>query len=248
MEMRELVKLITSEVLKQLNCPAQQEVLVLLTGGRAIWPRVKFKLEEMKNRGIVLRPVLSEAASRIFDPQELSRIFGVTENLEKNELLAAVKKSSLVMLPTLTVNTAAKLAGGIQDTEVTCLAGWALMMGKPVIAVTNSADPDSPELQRLGLAGGKPEHKARLRENLQSLARFGVKLVEADYLLPGVMQALGCDPINNSRRFRVEGVLTSAKVQAAAAENYKIIVAKNTVVTPLAKETAAEAGIEICYE
>lgn len=248
MELKDLVQLITSEVLKQLNCPAQKEVLVLLTGGRAIWPKVQYKLEELRSRGIVLKPVLSDAARQIFNSQELNRIFGTTACDEKNELLTSVKKASLIILPTLTVNTAAKMANGIQDTQITSMAGWALMMGKPVIAVTNSADPDSPEFNRLGFSAGGGQYRNKLQDNLKTLKMFGVKLVEADYLLPAVMQTLDCDPINKENRLIVEGALTTAKVQAAAARKCNIVVSEKAVITPLAREMAATAGIKISHE
>lgn len=248
LDIKELVKLITGEVLKQLNCSSQEEVLVLLTGGRAVWPKVKYKLEELKSRGVSLKPVLSEAARRLFDTQELNRIFGSTEHLKQTDLLTTVKKAAAVLLPTLTVNTAAKLANGIQDTEITVMTGWALMLGKPVLAVTNAADPDSREYQGLGFSTGFAGYREKLRDNLRALSSYGVTLIEADYLLPGAMQVLGCDPINTGKSVRVKGTLTRAKVQEAVNHKCNIIVPKGTVVTPLARETADMAGIKICHE
>lgn len=267
MELKDLVRLITAEVIAQLkderltenDTHSGEEVLVLMTGGHSIWPKVSYKLREMRNRGLHLNPVLSEAAKNMFDPQELRSVFGgrsaspldeVNNVSERPNPLEMIKRSAAIILPTLTMNTAAKLALGIQDTLITQLAAWALLQNKPVVAVSNAANPNSAELSKLGFAFRSKSQSEVYMSHLEQLSSYGIHLVEADYLLPAVLQAVGRDPINPAlvrapmKSLTIEGVLTREKVLRAVALDCDEVVAKG-VVTPLAKETASEHNVRI---
>ncbi|GAB6171800.1 hypothetical protein JCM15765_12780 [Paradesulfitobacterium aromaticivorans] len=272
MELKDLVRLITAEVIAQLkderltdnDTHSGEEVLVLITAGHSIWPKVSYKLREMRNRGLRLNPVLSEAAKNMFDSQELRSVFGgrsasslyeEKDVSERPNPLEMIKRSAAIILPTLTMNTVAKLALGIQDTLITQLTAWALLQNKPVVAVSNAANPNSAELSKLGFAFKSKSQSEVCLSHLEKLSSYGIQLVDADYLLPAVLQAVGRDPINPTvanamsasdplKPLVVEGALTREKVLRAVGLCYREIVAKG-VVTPLAKETASEHNIRI---
>ncbi len=272
MELEDLVRLVTTEVIAQLrderlaekDTPTGEKILVLITGGHSIWPKVRYKLREMRNRGFRLIPVLSQTAKNMFDPQELrsvfderlvSPLFEVNTAGEKQNPLEMINRSAAIILPTLTMNTAAKLALGIQDTLISQLATWALFQNKPVVAVSNAANPNSPELAKLGFAFRTKAHRDLCLSHLAKLSAYGVRVVEVDYLLPALMQALGRDPLNPAgvgsmpaadplESLIIEGVLTREKVLQAVALNCHEVIAKGAV-TLLAKETASEHNVRI---
>lgn len=261
MELKDLVRLITTEVVAQLkneqspetDSYPEEEVLVLMTAGHSIWPKIRYKLRELRNRGFHLTPVLSEAAKNMFDPQELRSVFD--EFAEKQNPFEIIKRSAVIILPTLTMNMAAKLAMGIQDTLICQLATWALLLNKPVVAVANAANPNSEELAKLGFAFRTRSHRDLCMSHLEKLSSYGIQIVDADYFLPAVLQAVGRDLINpigsgmmstndSMKPLVIEGALTREKVLQAVGLSYHEIVVKGAI-TPLAKETAAEHKIHI---
>lgn len=235
MDMNELVRFITEEVLKQLNNRPQPEILVLVTGGRSVWPKVRFNLKEIGSRGVLLTAVLSRAAEDVFDAGELQQIFTSVNQVPRKDMLSVIKRSTLVLLPTLTVNTAGKLANCIQDTTVTSIAGWSLLMGKPVVAVSNAADPDAPELRSLGVCDSNAQYRIRLKDHLKCLKSFGIELTDAESLLPVVMRMIDGCRIGGNKNIRAEGVITKAMVMEAAARDASLIVGGKAVITPLAR-------------
>lgn len=146
----ELVRRIVSEVLKKAGysanskeeeCKASGEdrsknILVVFTGGTGSLDAVAEELRKLSSK-YKLYAVFSEAAKKVL-PQEKFKKIAQLEEVCCNGLYEAIDISKVVVLPTLTQNTAAKIACGIRDTVATEAVAVAIMAGKKILACEDS--------------------------------------------------------------------------------------------------------------
>jgi len=146
----ELVRRIVSEVLKKAGysetskeeeCKASGEersenILVVFTGGTGSLDAVAEELGKLSGK-YKLYAVFSEAAKKVL-PQEKFKKIAQLEEVCCDGLYEAIDKSKVVVLPTLTQNTAAKIACGIRDTVATEAVAVAIMAGKKILACEDS--------------------------------------------------------------------------------------------------------------
>ncbi len=102
-----------------------------------------------------------------------------------------VKQSDLVLIPTMSMNLAARLSMGLMDSLIPTLVIGSLLAGKAVVAVKDGADPNG----KAGLvfnaaAGAAPALRAKLGEHLTTLASYGIELVDEGEFLVTVERRL----------------------------------------------------------
>ncbi len=262
MEREEMLRLVTEEVMRRLGAPQPlkttlKQALALFTGGALGLEDALAQLTQLQNQGVRLTVVLSKAAEMVIGAERLRKALGseldirlATDPLPKQDLKAA----DVVLVPVLTQNTAAKLARTLADTTVTTLVMQALLMGKPVIAARNAADPKDPWRVQGGMGAARPTLTRALQDNLKTLESYGVALVEAGELAAEAMQQLGLTgmitqaketaqktslPKGQGRR-----VIDAAMIQVLAAQGETILtVGPQDLVTPLARDVARECGV-----
>ncbi len=177
-QLRELVRQTIEEILN----PQPRRALVLFTGALLGFEDALDGLAAVAADGVELDYVQTPSAARILDQERIAAV-GMTEVSNK-----LVREHQMLIVPTLTVNIAAKVVHGIGDCLASNLLAEFIMANRPVVAVESAATPDSPEKQ--GWFPRMPAaYAARLRRNLAELADFGVRLCSAQALHPAVMQA-----------------------------------------------------------
>ncbi len=154
---------------------------------------------------------------------------------------AWVEETDLVLIPVLTVNSAAKLAHGIADNRALSTVMAALMARKPVIAAVDACtgDPDVPVVARIW------------NQNLRLLHQCGIQLVSAADLEVSVRNRLesggpaGCAVPGPSPRFagRVLSIRDLRQMGAG-----RLYVSSGTIVTPAALDEARNRNIEIIQD
>ena len=264
MEREDMIRLVTEEVMRRLGAPqpvqpAVKQALALFTGGALGLEAALAQLTQLKSQGVRLTAVLSKAAETVIGVDRLRKALGTeldirlaTDPLPKQDLKAA----DIVLVPVLTQNTAAKLARTLADTTVTTLVMQALLMGKPVIAARNAADPKDPWRVQGGMGAARPTLTRALQDNLKTLESYGVALVDAGTLAAEAAQQLGLSatatqvketalktslPQGQGRR-----VIDAAMIQVLAAQGETVLtVGPQDLVTPLARDVARECGVEI---
>jgi flavoprotein len=147
----ELVRRIVSEVLKkagyseaskeeEYKTPGKEEspgnILVVFTGGTGSLDAVAEELGKLSGK-YKLYAVFSEMAKKVL-PQEKLKKNARLEEVCCDGLYEAIDKSRIVVLPTLTQNTAAKIACGIRDTVATEAVAVAILAGKKILACEDS--------------------------------------------------------------------------------------------------------------
>ena len=260
MDYEKLVHLVTAEVLRQLGqeplaiqdkaiqCP--QQALAIFTGGTIGLEQSLEELQKLQASNIELTVVLSAAAEEIVGIKRIKDCLGsdtsviTTQSSYPGKLLREV---DIVLVPVLTQNTAAKLAYTLSDTLASTLIMQALMLGKPVLAAINAADPQDSWRVKGNMGKCPPGLLQALRENLRKVEGYGLRLVQVEELATDSQKIIGSRvTMSESVPQAKKSVLDAAAIKVAADNGLKsITVSLGTIITPLARDVARDYGIEI---
>lgn len=249
----ELVRRVVAEVLRRLGHPVRgPEILVLLTGGTIGWPVAREGLRALAADGVAFRLLCSRAAVRIHKREELVEICpaGQTVSEDERDPRPLLREVRGVLVPVLTRNTAARVAMLDFAGLIPGLILEALMRGLPVVAARDAADPDHPAWRRLLGGDPHPGLAAALRENLRRVESLGIRLVAAADLEAAARETLGlgraaAPKAHTPAASVARGVITAAEILAAAREGREIRLGRGALVTPLARDVAAEHGVRL---
>lgn len=259
MDNEELVRRICAEVFQRLQSaqpPVSEtaepchKILAIITGGTIGLEQGLEELLTLQRLGGRLTVVLSEAARQVAGLERIRSKLGSGVNVitpgdpyPKEEL----RNSELVVVPVLTQNSAAKFAATIADTITASLLMQALLMGKPVIAAVNAADPKDPCRQQIKMNYASPALVQVLQGNLKKIETYGVHLVQVGRLAAEAQNywAVPEKPAV-AAGMQKKSVIDAETVKAVAASGEKqLILVPGTIITPLARDVAREYGIEI---
>ena len=260
MDNEKLVQLVTAEVLRQLGqvplaiqdkaIQPPQKALAIFTGGTIGLEQSLGELLKLQALNIELTVVLSAAAKEIVGIKRIKDCLGsdtsviTTQSSYPGKLL---READIVLVPVLTQNTAAKLAYTLSDTLATTLIMQALMLGKPVLAAINAADPQDSWRVKGNMGKCPPGLLQALRENLRKVEGYGIRLVQVEDLAAGSQKVMDCRVKTSlSIPQAKKSVLDAAAIKVAAGNGLKsITVAQGTIITPLARDVARDYGLEI---
>lgn len=236
-----------------------KRVLVLFGGASAGWQAGLDAIAMLARDGHEVTAVLTSSAVSILGEEKIRQagasqliLPGVFANAP-----ALVREHDLVLIPTLSMNLAAKLALGLFDSLTTTLALGALLAGKPVLAVRDGADPEGCGGRVWGSAvGGAATLRARLSANLKTLESYGIRLVAAEEFVSAVQQHMAANhppaPTISAPAAPVGSVVASAVITQAdiahLQEGGLLRIPKGSRLTPLAQETANRLRLEVVYE
>lgn len=158
----------------------------------------------------------------------------------------------LLIVPTLTANTAAKAAYSMADGLAANLIMEYLLMGRPVVAASTGADPDAPAKRAL-YPNPAPGQAAVMRDNLRRLSQLGVHLGPSDQLDQTIRQAIGQGPAPAPRPARrglpqtiqcPDRLVAAHHIQALPAGT-TVVVRADAIVTHLALDLARQRSITL---
>ena len=255
---------------------ACKKATVLFTGALIGYGDALAALRELKEDGWQLTAVLSKAAAEVITEERIQKdicpdvIYVEGAPVDGRKI---VDENALVIIPTLTINTAAKVANCIYDNLITNMIYRAMTAGKPIVAAVDGCCPDNEVRQKLGFKVTEA-YKQRLRKNLEDLQAYGIILTVDQRLREKVDRAHGASfdfPIpssdskmetGGSRKIAAEIAKQQpfdaslkldkkviGRVDIAKNARYKtIIVREDAVVTGLAVDEAMNRGIRIVKE
>ncbi len=267
----ELISRIVKEVLKALNLKPninfkKKKVTAVFTGGKIDYQK---SIEQLKNLDNRLEPdwqlIFSESAKEILDCQKIAVELGA-EIIDGKAGLADIKDRDLVIVPILTMNSAAKLASHILDTDAIYYTFKSLILGIPVIAAKNAADLSGEGWQEFGLNNISETLLSDNQKHLVKLQSYGIKVVDALKITEtalkifdtGSTQSESFDQELKSKNeklsrstdkntvFLDSKVITYREINPLA-ENIDVVqVRKDAVITPYARDIAENKGMIIC--
>jgi hypothetical protein len=249
-------------LLKAQPASRRRRILVLFAGASAGWQAGLDAIAVLARDGHQATAVLTSSAAAILGEGKIREV-GANQVILPGvfaDAPALVKAHDLVLIPTLSMNLAAKLALGQFDSLLTTLALGALLAGKPVLAVRDGADPDGCGGRVWGATGAAATLRARLSANLKTLESYGIRLVTVDEFVSAVQQHLSAGtmsaaPAESRALSGVGGVPSAGPVVAAAVitqadivhlqEGGLLRIPNGSRLTPLAQETANRLRLEV---
>ncbi|HYE81041.1 MAG TPA: flavoprotein [Clostridia bacterium] len=249
----EILSRIVEKVLQKLN-QRWKNALVVFTGAsigfKEVMPQLKMLLEDGWN----FKVVLSNSAEYVLTPQLIKKLLGTeTVHLERETkaLAALYKDAGLILIPTLSLNTAVKIALGVADSLVTNLTAHALMEGIPVVAAKNACDLRNTTRLQIGMNRTPEAYLKKTDQYLSVLESYGIELVEAGVLYKEVAERFGRLSAVSNKEIRQEAchfnknVLSRMDVIDAKNTGTVLFIPHSTIVTALAYDTAKELGVGI---
>lgn len=258
MEYENLVETVTAEVLRQLSMlngtlpvqPAEflHKALAIFTGGTIGFEAALLQLQQLQSLNTGLTVVLSAAAERVLDTGRILEALGGAVPLVTSTDPypgQALGAADVLLIPVLTQNSTAKLAHTLADSMALTLILQALMLGKPVIAAVNAADPDDPWRARKNMTNSSPALRAALASNLKKIQTYGIKLTPVEQLAGAAQQALAKGIMPWATGSPAKKPVLHADLVKDAGHSGRIEVARGTIVTPLARDLARALNVTI---
>ncbi|MGL4607705.1 MAG: flavoprotein [Eubacteriaceae bacterium] len=179
-----LIQKIVDEVVRRIkNQP--KTALVLFTGATIGFRQAMDSLLKLQGDGWQLKVVLSDDGMKVLDSEAIKKelnldtVYFSGNVISQKELYGTV---DMMIIGSMSVNTAAKLAIGITDTVLLSLINHGFMAGTPVIGAIDACDPDDPKRAALGMGNSPKMYREMLLKNIETLRCFGMQLVQADCL------------------------------------------------------------------
>jgi len=178
-----LIRIVVEEVLRAMAASRQppRRLLVILTGAPADTEQLAAGLRPLGAHNFRATLLLSHTAARQPQASRLAELpfveSAITEYAAPSALRLAFDADAVVV-PWLSLNTAAKLVVGVNDTAVSTALILALLRGIPVVACIDEFDPDGARLR--AWARPAPALVGWLRTIRERLESFGVRLAGPD--------------------------------------------------------------------
>lgn len=269
-----IAQIIAERVVEKL-LERQKQALVVYTGSNmGIEAGLKCLRTLRQEEGFTYRVLLTRSAAGMLDAA------AIHEALEPEEIWTETPGDSpevltarydTILVPALTVNTAAHVAGCMADTPAAAIILDGLMRGKNVVAAVDGCCPDNPERIRRGFHMTEALKK-KLRENKNALREFGAVLTTSDRLGEAALKAVTSfaakpalqktkgqagEGVNRRTETKtaagifhasMEGRVFSGKHVRAYPDHSTILVPPRTIITQLASDEARGRDIRIEIE
>lgn len=246
----EMIELIVDRVLQKLKS-RENQALVVFTGGGIGFHESLEQLKKLQVNEWQFKVVFSKSAEHIFSKDLIKKELSINHiflESENDGLHSLYEDTSLLILPTLTMNTAAKIALGIADNLTTNIVQKFIMEGLPIIASKDACNPEHNYRIKAGRKITPRSYIHMFQDYYKRLGDFGLKLVNASELQEAVIdyQRSQCNTQNKEiEQTGRKKVVTRKDIMRAKEEGNVLDVQANSVITPLAIETADTIGVKI---
>ena len=178
--LRSLIRAIIEEIMRR---DRPRRALVMFTGALLGFDDALQGLRELKQAGLPMTLLMTEAAECVLDVAKINALGMDAPTVH------LIDQHDILIVPTMTVNTTAKVAHGIADSLATNMISEFISYGKLVVAASSAADPDSAAKQaRFPLM--PPAQAALMRDNLNRVRALGVRTCEVKELACCVKEVL----------------------------------------------------------
>jgi hypothetical protein len=247
LQVTEIVRRVVAQLAGSGYKSAPPKCLAVFTGGVIGLEDVLTGLRELNQAGIEVVSLLSRSAEQIIGVDRIAAALdGAPVFSEDNPgpAGAMLQEVELVMVPVLTINTAAKVALGIADNLPTTVLRNAIIMGKPLVAVKNACDITDPKRTELGHNRGPAVYTQLVQDYLVRLASFGFQIIAAPELASTVKGIIQPSTTTCKQDFRGKKLVTHEDILNLKEQGGTVIIRTGTLVTPLARDVADKNGLE----
>jgi hypothetical protein len=249
---------IVNEVIRRLN-KRLKTAIVVFTGGALGFEDALEQLKTMKDEGWSFKILLTRSAEHVFLPGTIEKDLGTNEVFYEKELQGLgefYKDTSLLLIPTLTLNSATKISLGIVDSAVTNLVSHYITTGTPIVAADDACDLKNPIREKYRMHHSPKAYLDLNSHHLNQLRAYGIHLVRAKDIAETsrkvIFQFRETEveeiSVEKSTIYYTDRVLSRIAVLKAKQEKADLVVSKQTIITALAREAASEFGVSIHLE
>ena len=191
-----IVEAIGEEVARRVSAKLialQKKALVVCTASTMGFSQWIVGLQQLEQEGFTFDLYLSENAAKILQVSAIRSAvsFGKVWSGETELPPEAIAASYYtILVPAMTVNTAAKIANSFCDNPASRLIMNSMMKGKNVIIAVDGCCPDNEERAAKGYRMTEPL-KEQLRQNLVRMRDFGAVLTTAGKLSSKTLRVIG---------------------------------------------------------
>ena len=193
--------------------------------------------------GYVVTAILSDIAAKVLDLSGIRSTCGNEQVFIASEITSLqpfTEGFSIVVIPTLSCAMGAKLSLGMGDTPCAYLVFQALLRENRVIATSDGFEISDeseipPEISRLG------------KNYIKTLSDFGVQFVTTDQLAETILND-GTLRFNPADSMGGQNIITASVIGGLAPNVREFRYANPAIITPLARDLAAQKGIQLVAE
>ena len=269
-----LIEYIVNKVIEKLE-QRQKTALVLFTGASIGFRQSIESLNKLQQNGWQFKVVISKAAEDVLTEDLIKKslnIENVIKEDDKPDIKELLDQNNLIIIPSLTINTASKIANCISDTLITNIVSKAMMSGKKIIASLNACCIENEERKSIYGDNVSLAYKNKLKNNLETIKSYEIELTTSENLFYKVekysKKNLNTNNLvinnqskdnkktidlkqpqdKNSLYIKLDKkVISRADVYENRGYNY-IFVDKGSLITDLAKEEAKKLNLKIKQE
>ena len=269
-----LIEYIVNKVIEKLE-QRQKTALVLFTGASIGFRQAIESLNKLQQNGWQFKVVISKAAEEVLTEDLIKKslnIENVIKEDDKPDIKELLDQNNLIIIPSLTINTASKIANCISDTLITNIVSKAMMSGKKIIASLNACCIENEERKSIYGDNVSLAYKNKLKNNLETIKSYEIELTTSENLFYKVEKYskknlntnnfvinnqskdnkktidLKQPQDKNSLYIKLDKkVISRADVYENRGYNY-IFVDKGSLITDLAKEEAKKLNLKIKQE
>lgn len=201
----EIVNRVLTLLSKQQNSVSTKNILFLFSGAKAGTEAGLEAIRRLSGSSHTFSVMRTESARNII-PEARLREAGAQDLViadSRTDIAGLVKRTDLLLIPTLTTRLVGHLALGLMESPAATLILRTLLAGKSVIGIKDASDPAGYVARQVygGKREASPALYSILEKNLTTLECFGMELVsETDFLT-----AL-------DRRLQGQGIASGSKV------------------------------------
>lgn len=185
-----IVECLADQVVERLQA-RPKVALALFTGTELGVSEAVKSIAALRDDGWTMRFVFSQTAGQLRLRDSLTGVAGdvstgqpggTAGDIDEDALLDGC---SVVLVPTLSINSAAKIASGVRDSLPSRLVARALERGMAVVAASDGCCPDNARRIASGFHVAEA-YKELMRANLEALQGYGIRLARAEKLAHAV--------------------------------------------------------------
>lgn len=224
---------------KKYSKTKRHNILVLFTGSNLEINQVLDNLKILIENGYLLTLCFSKAAEEIIGTQKaLDTLKSCKIYLEKDKTSYSklVKLAEVAIVPVLTANTLAKVAVGIQDSFISSLLWQLLWDNRKVFVNLDSAIHNH-------LAYENKKMLELINSYVERLRGFGGKIIRDHNYLTYIKKEFDTPTIDSNKLSN--RVITEKDILNLVGTTKELVISKDAIITPLAKDTAKDNGINI---
>ena len=236
------------------------ELLVVFSGATVGLDEAVNQVRRLILDGYRIRTAFSDNAQNLIGPLIDDQLLGFpfVRKLLGSDWYSALSETRAVVVPALSLNTAAKVSSLIGDTLPTTIMLHAMAASKPLIVAVNGADPDNRHW-RGSDPGTAPAFRRAAHLHLKTLEDYGCRLTDVNRLRAEVNRlffvskphppTLAQTDAPNGTANQVlnvgQRIVTAAHICQARNRGMALRFAKGAIVTPLARDMAMSAGVKL---